>query len=78
MVGWKFVTGVLGASIELFPGVQVITEFDVLTVSDGSSFVTAHTGGTYYLVTGDVELLAAVLHEASKMGIVFLFHCSFV
>ena len=78
MVGWEFVTGVLGASVELFPGVQVITEFDVLTVSDGSSFITAHTGGTYYLVTGDVELLAAVLHEASKMGEFFCFHCSFV
>ena len=78
MVGWEFVTGVLGASVELFPSVQVITELDVLTVSDGSSFVTAHTGGTYYLVTGDVELLAAVLHKASKMGEFFCFHCSFV
>ena len=78
MVGWEFVTGVLGASVELFPDVQVITEFDVLTVSDGSSFITAHTGGTYYLVTGDVELLAAVLHKASKMGEFFCFHCSFV
>jgi len=78
LVGWEFVTGILGASVEFFPSVQVITELDVLTVSDGSSFVTAHTGGTYYLVTDDVELLAAVLHEASKMGVVFLFHCSFV
>ena len=78
MVGWEFVTGVLGASVEFFPGVQVITEFDVLTVSDGSSFITAHTGGTYYLVTGDVELLAAVLHEASKMGEFFCFHFLFV
>ena len=67
-----------GAFVEGFPDVQVITEFDILTVSDGSSFVTAHTGGTYYLVTGDVELLAAVLHEASKMGEFFCFHCSFV
>ena len=73
----EFVTGVLGAFVEGFPDVQVVTEFDVLTVSDGTSFVTAHTGGTYNLVAGELELLAALLHEARQMWIGFLFHFSF-
>ena len=60
----EFVTGVLGAFVEGFPDVQVVTEFDILTVSDGTSFVTAHTGGTYNLVAGELELLATLLHEA--------------
>ena len=73
----EFVTGVLGAFVEGFPDVQVVTEFDILTVSDGTSFVTAHTGGTYNLVAGELELLAALLHEARQVWIVFLFHFSF-
>ena len=71
----EFVTGVLGAFVEGFPDVQVVTEFDVLTVSDGTSFVTAHSGGTYNLVAG--ELLATLLHEARQMWIGFLFHFLF-
>ena len=63
--------------MEGFPDVQVITEFDVLTVSDCTSFVTAHTGGTYNLVAGELELLADLLHEARQMGIGFLFHFLF-
>ena len=70
----EFVTWVLGAFVECFPYVQVITEFDVLTVSDGTGFVTAHTGGTYKFVAGEVELLADLLHEARQVGIGFLFH----
>ena len=73
----EFVTGVLGAFVEGFPDVQVVTEFDVLTVSDGTSFVTAHTSGTYNLVAGKLELLAALLHEARQVWIGFLFHFSF-
>ena len=67
----------LGAFVEGFPDVQVITEFAVLTVSDGTSFVTAHTGGTYNLVAGELELLADLLLEARQVWIVFLFHFSF-
>ena len=73
----EFVTGVLGAFVEGFQDVQVITEFDILTVSDGTSFVTAHTGGTYNLVAGELELLATLLHEARQVWIGFLFHFSF-
>ena len=73
----EFVTGVLGAFVESFPDVQVVTEFDVLTVSDGTSFVTAHTGGTYNLVAGELELLADLLHEARQMRVGFLFHFLF-
>ena len=73
----EFVTRVLGAFVECFPYVQVITEFDILTVSDGTGFVTAHTGGTYNLVAGEVELLAALLHEARQVWVGFLFHFLF-
>jgi len=73
----EFVTGVLGAFVEGFPDVQVITEFDVLTVSDGTSFVTAHTGGTHNLIAGELELLADLLHKARQMRIGFLFHFLF-
>lgn len=55
----------------------MITEFDILTVSDGTGFVTAHTGGTYKFVAGEVELLADLLHEARQVWIVFLFHFLF-
>ena len=70
-------TRVLGSFVECFPDVQVITEFDILTVSDGTGFVTAHTGGTYNLVAGKLELLAALLHEARQVWIGFLFHFLF-
>ena len=73
----EFVTGVFGTFVEGFPNVQVVTEFDILTVSDGTSFVTAHTGGTYNLVAGELELLAALLYEARQVWIGFLFHFSF-
>ena len=66
-----------GTFVEGFPDVQVVTEFDVLTVSDGTSFVTAHTGGTYNLIAGELELFAALLHEARQVWIGFLFHFSF-
>ena len=63
--------------VESFPDVQVITEFDILTVSDGTGFVTTHTGGTYNLVAGKLELLAALLHEARQVWVGFLFHFLF-
>ena len=66
-----------GTFVEGFPDVQVITEFDILAVSNGTGFVTAHTGGTYNLVAGEVELLAALLHEARQVWVGFLFHFSF-
>ena len=74
----EFVTGVLGAFVEGFPDVQVITEFDILTVSDGTNLVIAHTGGTYNLVAGKLELLAGLLHEARQVWIGFLFHFFFL
>ena len=49
-----------------FPNVQVITEFDILTVSDGTNLVIAHTGGTYNLIAGEAELLAGLLYEADR------------
>ena len=67
----------LGAFVEGFPDIQVITEFDILTVSDGTNLVIAHTGGTYNLVAGELELLATLLHEARQVWIGFLFHFLF-
>ena len=74
----KFVTWVFGTLVEGFPNVQVITEFDILTVLDGTNLVITHTGGTYNLVAGEVELLAGLLYEARQMRMSFLFHVSLV
>ena len=58
----------------MFQGGEVVTEADVLTVSDGTSFVTAHASGTYKFVTGDVELLAALLDKSGEMREIFCYH----
>lgn len=78
LVRGKFVTGVLRMLQQKTEDFMVVTETDILSVSDGRGFVAAHAGGTYNLVAGHVELLAAVLHEAREMGVIFVFHCSFV
>ena len=50
---------------------NVITEADILTVSDGRSHVTAHAGGTYQVVTSELELLGATLDEARQVRKVY-------
>lgn len=40
---------------------DVVTEADVLAVSDGTSFIIAHAGGPYNVVTRELKALAAVL-----------------
>ena len=64
--------------MEGFPDIQIISEFDILTVSDGTNLVIAHTGGTYNLVASEVELLASLLYEARQVRVSFLFHFSLV
>lgn len=55
----EFVAWIQRAFQQQFQYGQVITDTDILTVSDGRSFVIAHAGGTYDFITGDVETLAA-------------------
>jgi hypothetical protein len=43
---------------------DVVTEADILAVSDGTSFVIAHAGGSYNVVTRELKMLAAVLQVA--------------
>ena len=76
MDGTEFVTGMEASLEEEAPYLDVITEADILTVSDGTNLVIAHTGGTYNLVAGEAELLAGLLYEARQMRVSFLFHFS--
>ena len=73
-----FVAGIQTALQEEFQNFQVVTEADVLTVSDGRGFVTAHAGGMYYLIAGELELLATMLHELRDVGKCFFFHTVFI
>ena len=50
---------------------NVITEADILTASDGRSHVTAHAGGTYQVITSELELLGATFDEARQVGKVY-------
>ena len=54
--------------------VYVVTDTDVLSVSDGRGFVAAHAGGTYNLVAGHMQLLAVTLREVRQMRKIFFFH----
>lgn len=53
---------------------HIVTETDILTVSDGRSLVVAHAGDTYYFIAGELKLLAAVLNELRDVGKCFFFH----
>ena len=43
---------------------KVITEADVLTVSDGAGMFTAHGCAMHYFVSGELQELAATLEPA--------------
>ena len=47
---------------------HIVTEADILTVSDGRSFVIAHTGDTHDFITGHVKAFAALLQIVRQMG----------
>ena len=68
LLGREFVAWIQRAFQQQFQYGQVITDTDIFTISDGRSFVIAHTGGTYYLITGHVKTLAALLHVVRQMG----------
>lgn len=53
---------------------HIVTEADILTVSDGRSLVVAHVGDTYNFIAGELKLLAAVLNELRDVGKCFFFH----
>ena len=74
LVRGKFVAGVLRMLQQKAEDFMVVTETDILTVSDGRGFIAAHAGGTYNLVAGHVQLLAATLREVRQVGEFFFFH----
>ena len=76
-MGRILVTRIEAALEEEFQYFQVITDTDILTVSDGTSFVIAHTCGTDNLVASQVELLAAALDEARDVGKSLIVHDDF-
>lgn len=73
-MGRELVTGIQTALQEEFQDFQVVTEADILTVSDGRSLVVAHAGDTYNFIAGELKLLAAVLNELRDVGKCFFFH----
>ena len=76
-MGRILVTRIEAALEEEFQHFQVITDTDILTVSDGASFVIAHACGTDNLVASQVELLAAALNEARDVRESLIVHDDF-
>ena len=74
LMGRELVTGIQTALQEEFQNFQIVTEADILTVSDGRSLVVAHAGDTYNFIAGELKLLAAVLNELRDVGKCFFFH----
>ena len=54
-------TGLFRTLQEEFQYYQVVTQADILTVSDGTGFVTTHARHTDNLVASQAELLTAAL-----------------
>ena len=48
--------------------IEVITDTDILAVSDSAGVATAHTCAAHNLVAGEVELLAATLQPGGQAG----------
>ena len=48
--------------------IEVITDTDILAVSDSACVATAHTCAAHNLVAGEVELLAATLQPGGQAG----------
>ena len=73
-MGRIFVTRMEAALEKEFQHFQVITDADILTVSDGTGFIIAHTCGTDNLIASQVKLLAAALDEARDVGKSLIIH----
>jgi hypothetical protein len=58
------------------PYLDVITEADILTVSDGRGFVVAHAGSTHNVIACELKTFATVLQVARQMRKIFclIFH----
>ena len=76
MDGTEFVTGMEAALEEEAPYLDVVTEADVLTVSDGRGFVAAHASGTHNVIACELKTFATVLQVARQMRKIFclIFH----
>ena len=48
--------------------IEVITDTDILAVSDSAGVATAHTCATHNLVAGKMKLLAATLQPGGQAG----------
>ena len=60
------VTGVVGAVEQEFQYHQVVTDGDVLAVSDGTGRLAAHGCAAHDFVAGQVQLFAAALDEVGN------------
>ena len=73
------VTGIVGTLVQEVKDFNVITDTDILAVSDSAGVATAHTCATHNLVAGKMKLLAATLQpggQARKFTIL-LFHINY-
>ena len=60
------VTGMVGTGGKESEDIEVITDTDILAVSDSACVATAHTCAAHNLVAGEVELLAATLQPGGQ------------
>ena len=74
LMGREFMARMEAAPKKETDDLHIVTEADILTVSDGRSLVVAHAGDTYNFIAGELKLLAAVLNELRDVGKCFFFH----
>ena len=73
------VTGIVGTLVQEVKDFNVITDTDILAVSDSAGVAAAHTCATHNLVAGKVKQLAATLQpggQARKFTFL-LFHINY-
>lgn len=73
------VTGIVGTLVQEVKDFNVITDTDILAVSDSAGVATAHTCATHNLVAGKMKLLAATLQPGGQAGkfTILLFHINY-
>lgn len=76
LLSCQLVTGMVRSFKQEFQYNEVITQADILAVSDGTGLVAAHACAANNLIAGQAELLAASLYPCGEMGklIGFRFH----
>ena len=62
----EFIPSIVRTKEEEFQDYKVITQADVLAVSDGTGMLTAHGCGAHNFVSGELQELAAALDECGN------------